>query len=223
MGGLGEACYFVFSSQLVIKWFPHNRYFAVGVTSAGAAAGGLAYPQAIFSLINGYGFNNGVRIQSGIIGAISVIILIFGSPLPTSRRIELGSLLKMNNWVDRTAVKCRPYMLLTASTSFIFFGYSPLRSGVAHIIPANRQDSLDVWTGMLWSSCCFLALAGPPVSGALREKFSIEAVGYWTGANLLVAGTLSTFAMLTYPMTDDTKQSHSEPGEDTSLHDMEHV
>ncbi len=141
MGGIGEACYFVFSSQLAVQWFPHNRYFAVGVTSAGAAAGGLAYPPAISFLINGYGFNNGVRIQTAIIGAISVVILTFGSPPPNAKKTELRSLLKSSNWVDRTALKCRPCMLLTASTSFIFFGYSPL---LYHVTEWAEQEKFKV-------------------------------------------------------------------------------
>lgn len=141
VGGLGEACYFVFSSQLAVQWFPHNRYFAVGVTSAGAAAGGLAYPPAISFLINGHGFNNGVRIQAAIVGIISVIILTFGSPPSNAKTTELRGLLKMNRWVDRTALKCRPFMLLTASTSVIFLGYSPL---LYHVTEWAEQDKFKV-------------------------------------------------------------------------------
>ncbi len=141
VGGLGEACYFVYSSQVAVEWFPHNRYFAVGFTSAGAAAGGLAYPPAISFLINGHGFNNGIRIQAAIIGAISVIILTFGSPPPNAKKTELRSLLKMNRLLDRAALKCRPFMLLTASTSFILFGYSPL---LYHVTKWAEQEKLKV-------------------------------------------------------------------------------
>ncbi len=96
-------------------------------------------------------------------------------------------------------------------------------SGVAQIIPADSQDSLGVWTGILWSSCCVFALAGPPIAGALREQFSIEAVGYWAGANLLVAGLLSTAAMLASSVADDTKQSHFGSSDGSSLHELGHV
>lgn len=68
-------------------------------------------------------------------------------------------------------------------------------SCVAQIIPAKKLNSLGVWTGMMWSSCCILAMAGPPIAGVLHKKFTIEALGYWTGVNLIVAGLLSSFAM----------------------------
>ncbi len=39
MTGLGQSCFFTFSSQNAIDWFPHHRYIAVGITSSGAAFG----------------------------------------------------------------------------------------------------------------------------------------------------------------------------------------
>lgn len=126
IGGLGEACYFVYSSQLAVHWFPQQRFLAVGVTSAGAAAGGLAYPPIISTLIKYLGFNKGVQVQAAIVGAISIIVFIFGNPPPGAKKIELARLLEMKGWVDWAAFRCRPYTLLTVSTMFVFFGYSPL-------------------------------------------------------------------------------------------------
>ncbi len=40
LAGLGESCYFVFSSQNAAAWFPRAKSPAVGFTSAGAALGG---------------------------------------------------------------------------------------------------------------------------------------------------------------------------------------
>ena len=39
MTGLGQSCFFTFSSQNAIEWFPHHRYIVVGITSSGAAFG----------------------------------------------------------------------------------------------------------------------------------------------------------------------------------------
>jgi len=37
--GLGEACFFVYSSQNAAAWFPQSKSIAVGFTSSGAALG----------------------------------------------------------------------------------------------------------------------------------------------------------------------------------------
>jgi len=39
IAGLGEACFFVFSSQNAAAWFPRSKSPAVGFTSSGAALG----------------------------------------------------------------------------------------------------------------------------------------------------------------------------------------
>ena len=60
-------------------------------------------------------------------------------------------------------------------------------SGVAYILPKDLGDSLGAWTGIMWALGSVFALAGPPIVGQLVKRSSIDAVGYWTGANLLVA------------------------------------
>lgn len=87
-------------------------------------------------------------------------------------------------------------------------------SGVAYIIPTNRQDSLGVWTGMMWTSCCFFALAGPPIAGVLRKRYTIEAVGYWAGANLSVAGALSLLALLANRKEKEEDPTQNKNGEE---------
>ena len=39
MAGVGQACTFAYSSQNAGSWFPGQRFLAIGITSAGAAAG----------------------------------------------------------------------------------------------------------------------------------------------------------------------------------------
>lgn len=141
VAGLGMSCYFVYSSQLVIQWFPRQRYFAVGVTSAGAAAGGLAYPPAISFLISGHGFPNGVRIQTAIIGAISLVIFLLGGPAPSAKKSPLVDVMKPSKWFDREAFKSRGFLLLSAAVSFIFFGYAPL---LYHVTEWAEQEKLKV-------------------------------------------------------------------------------
>ncbi len=68
-------------------------------------------------------------------------------------------------------------------------------SGVAFILPKHLGDSLGAWTGIMWALSSIFALIGPPIVGQLVKNYSIESVGYWTGANLLVAGTLISIAI----------------------------
>ena len=37
--GLGQACFFVYSSQNVAQWFPNKKFTVIGITSGGAAIG----------------------------------------------------------------------------------------------------------------------------------------------------------------------------------------
>ena len=39
VAGLGQACVFIYSPQNVAQWFPHRKSIAIGIASAGAAAG----------------------------------------------------------------------------------------------------------------------------------------------------------------------------------------
>lgn len=68
-------------------------------------------------------------------------------------------------------------------------------SVVAFILPKQLNDSLGAWTGIMWALSSIFALIGPPTVGRLVKRYSIESVGYWTGVNLLVAGTLVSVAV----------------------------
>lgn len=63
-------------------------------------------------------------------------------------------------------------------------------SGVAFILPEELGDSLGAWTGIMWALSSVFALVGPPIVGQLVRHYTIEAVAYWTGLNLVVAGIL---------------------------------
>ena len=44
IAGLGQACFFVYSSQNVAQWFPHKKFTVIGITSGGAAIGEFLWP-----------------------------------------------------------------------------------------------------------------------------------------------------------------------------------
>ena len=46
IAGIGQACFFVYSSQNAAQWFPKKKFVAIGITSAGAAAGLYHAPRA---------------------------------------------------------------------------------------------------------------------------------------------------------------------------------
>lgn len=60
-------------------------------------------------------------------------------------------------------------------------------SAVAYIIPREHIPSLGVWTGMMWSSSAPFSLLGPLIGGALRQRYGLNAIGFWAGLNLLAA------------------------------------
>ena len=68
-------------------------------------------------------------------------------------------------------------------------------SGVAFILPKELGDSLGAWTGIMWALSSVFALVGPPIVGQLVRQYTIEAVAYWTGVNLMVAGMLIAVAI----------------------------
>ena len=75
-------------------------------------------------------------------------------------------------------------------------------STVAYILPKQLSDSLGAWTGIMWALSSAFALIGPSIVGQLVKRYSIESVGYWTGVNLLVAGTLVSMAVWMKHRTD---------------------
>ncbi|KAL8733864.1 MAG: hypothetical protein Q9166_001852 [cf. Caloplaca sp. 2 TL-2023] len=78
-------------------------------------------------------------------------------------------------------------------------------SGVAYLIPDERHSHIGQWTGMMWSSVSIFALIGPLIAAALKRKFGMDAVGYWTGATMLVTTVL--FACSVYLKRREDKKS----------------
>ena len=68
-------------------------------------------------------------------------------------------------------------------------------SGIAFLIPDDRRNLLGQWTGTMWSTVSVFALVQPMIAAALRRRFGMDSIGYWTGASLFLAGVLLVVAM----------------------------
>ncbi|KAI4203676.1 MAG: hypothetical protein LQ350_001677 [Teloschistes chrysophthalmus] len=300
LAGLGMTCFFTYSSHNVIQWFPRKRYIAAGITSTGAGAGGIIYPLAFKFLVAKYGFPTGVRILSSIVAGTTLIAFVLGAPCVDIPRRPVGPVFKASTWIDRQALRNRPYTLyviavalvyggfysvafhvtewaevkgfgteedipggtgerpapksrlpdsgsprtsiigrlasavfathlsnpivvhaattfLASLLAFFFWPFAPNNgaaiafcaifgalggsmlslpaSGVAYLIPDERQSHAGQWTGMMWSAVSLWALVGPLVAAALKRHFGMNLVGYWTGATLLITTVLLAWSI----------------------------
>ncbi|KAL8708194.1 MAG: hypothetical protein Q9220_006864 [cf. Caloplaca sp. 1 TL-2023] len=85
-------------------------------------------------------------------------------------------------------------------------------SGVAYLIPNDRQSHVGQWTGMMWSGVSIFALTGPLIAAALKRRYGMDAVGYWTGATMLV--TTGLLAWSTYLKRLEEKQAGEKGGDE---------
>ncbi|KAL8842638.1 MAG: hypothetical protein Q9170_000413 [Blastenia crenularia] len=90
---------------------------------------------------------------------------------------------------------------------------------VAYLIPDERQSHAGQWTGMMWSAVSVFALVGPLIAAALKRKFGMDAVGYWTGATMLVTTGLLAWSMYLKRKEDQMLErgrvNETKPGEQT--------
>ena len=126
MAGLGQACFFVYSSQNAVGWFPQQKYMAIGITSCGVAVGGMIYPLTLKFLVSNLGFPVGARLFSAVVGVTSFIAFIGGCPNPDVIKRPLGPLLKFSTWVDRNALETPAFLQFSAAICSIFLGYYPV-------------------------------------------------------------------------------------------------
>ncbi|KAL8943590.1 MAG: hypothetical protein Q9216_000955 [Gyalolechia sp. 2 TL-2023] len=303
MAGLGMTCFFTYSSHNVIQWFPKKKYIAAGITSTGAGAGGIIYPLAFKFLVSEFSFPVGVRILSSIVAGTTLIAFALGTPCVDVPRRNLGRVFQISTWIDKEAIKSKPYVLYVIAVALVYGGFysvafhvtewaevkgfgtediiaegngekpgnsgfrtfwflaimngtsiigrlasavvatrwnNPIivhaatcflaailalffwpfapnnaaaiafcsifgilggsmlslpASGVAYLIPDERKSHVGQWTGMMWSGVSIFALVGPLIAAALRRKFGMDAVGYWTGATMVLTAVLFTWAV----------------------------
>ncbi|KAL9589602.1 MAG: hypothetical protein Q9203_001609 [Teloschistes exilis] len=296
-------CFFTYSSHNVIQWFPRKRYIAAGITSTGAGAGGIIYPLTFKFLVANYGFPTGLRILSSIVAGTTLIAFVLGAPCVDIPRRAVGPIFNVSTWIDRQALRNRPYTLyvvavalvyggfysvafhvtewaevkgfgteedvpggtgerlgnsgfrtfwfltimngtsiigriasaifathlsnpivvhaattfLASLLAFFFWPFAPNNSaaiafcaifgalggsmlslpasGVAYLIPDERQSHAGQWTGMMWSAVSLWALVGPLIAAALKRQYGMNLVGYWTGATLLVTTVLLAWSI----------------------------
>lgn len=80
-------------------------------------------------------------------------------------------------------------------------------SGVAYLIPDDRQSHAGQWTGMMWSGVSVFALVGPLIAAALKKRFGVDAVRYWTGASMLATTVLFAWSMYSKRQEDKTSEN----------------
>ncbi|KAM3472080.1 hypothetical protein MY8738_009035 [Beauveria namnaoensis] len=114
--GVGNGLVFCPALAILAQYFKRRRAFAVGLSAAGAAVGGLVYPILINRLIfhEKIGFGWTMRCM-GLIMLLSYIpcLFLFKPRLPPR---------KTTDWIDTTAFTDVPFLFFTASMFFAFWG-----------------------------------------------------------------------------------------------------
>ncbi|KAF2157876.1 MFS general substrate transporter [Myriangium duriaei CBS 260.36] len=121
--GLGMACFFVTSSQVVGTHFRARKGFAIGCVASGASAAGLIYPVMLRYLIEIYGFNNAVRFVTLLCFLLNLVAVGLARPHPTFPIRRPDSWKSWNAWVDPSAGRNMPFILFTAAIAMMFFGF----------------------------------------------------------------------------------------------------
>ncbi|KAK4992975.1 hypothetical protein LTR50_000681 [Elasticomyces elasticus] len=123
ISGLGMACFFVSSSQVVATWFKQRKGFAIGVVASGASIAGLIYPMMTKFLITEVGFNDAVRYVATLIGVTSTLAVFIARPKPTHHFRKPESWARLSVWVDMDAFRTPAFNWFTAAICFMFFGF----------------------------------------------------------------------------------------------------
>ncbi|KAF2459343.1 major facilitator superfamily domain-containing protein [Lineolata rhizophorae] len=123
--GLGMACLFVASSQVVATWFHHKKAFAIGVVASGASVAGFIYPMMTKFLLGQIGFNKAVYCVAAVVGftALCAWLLAVPSPAHITRKPEKWFDRKLTVWVDLHAFQNKAYAFMVAAIAFMFFGF----------------------------------------------------------------------------------------------------
>ncbi|PNS16129.1 Riboflavin transporter MCH5 [Sphaceloma murrayae] len=140
--GLGMACFFVTSSQVVATWFIDRKGFAIGVVATGASIAGLIYPIMLRFLIDQYGFNTAVRYITLLCFLTCLLAItlqrpnpahqlrpLARRPVPTSSASPPSSapiaapIFAVKTWLDPLALRSTPFLLFTAAIAMMFFGF----------------------------------------------------------------------------------------------------
>ncbi|SMY29179.1 unnamed protein product [Zymoseptoria tritici ST99CH_1A5] len=121
--GLGMACFFVSSSQVVATWFKAKKGFAIGVVASGASIAGLLYPMMTKFLIQKQGFNMATRYVAVVVLLTSALAVIIARPNPAHQTRKPDTWFKVSIFWDTHAFHNHAYSFLVAAIAFLFFGF----------------------------------------------------------------------------------------------------
>ncbi|KAF7191535.1 MFS-type transporter dbaD [Pseudocercospora fuligena] len=123
ISGLGMACFFVSSSQVVSTYFKAKKGTAIGIVASGASISGLLYPMMTRYLIENVGFNNAARGVAGVVCGTCIIAIFAAQPNPKHEFNTGQSFRKLDTFIDSSAFKNPAFLWLCAAISFLFFGF----------------------------------------------------------------------------------------------------
>lgn len=124
--GVGQACGFTFSCPNAAQWFPERKFLAIGITSSGAAAGGIIYPLAFKFLVAQYAFPTAMRFFSIIIGGTMLLAWLFGIPNPAVPTRQITMFWRASTWFDFSVFRNKPFAAHSAAMAFVFLGFFAL-------------------------------------------------------------------------------------------------
>ncbi|KAK5172814.1 uncharacterized protein LTR77_002934 [Saxophila tyrrhenica] len=123
ISGLGMACFFVSSSQVVATWFRARKGMAIGIVASGASIAGLVYPVMIRFLRESVGFNDAQRYVATLTTITSALAIFIARPSPEHLVRKPERWRNHRVFIDTQAFRNTPFMFLTAAICFLFFGF----------------------------------------------------------------------------------------------------
>ncbi|KAJ9656431.1 hypothetical protein H2201_008551 [Coniosporium apollinis] len=121
--GLGMACFFVSSSQIVATWFICRKGAAIGIVASGASISGLVYPIMAKFLIREVGFNKAVQYVSAVVCFTSFLSFWLATPNPAHTFRKPEKWLDLRVWIDKHAFQNAAFCWFMAAIAFMFFGF----------------------------------------------------------------------------------------------------
>jgi len=121
--GLGMACFFVSSSQIIATWFHKRKGFAIGVVASGASISGLVMPMMLRFLIESQGFNKAVRYVAIVLSVASFTAVVLARPNPAHTFRTPEKWMSKRTWVDTSAFRDPAFCSFTASICALFLGF----------------------------------------------------------------------------------------------------
>ncbi|KAK4890747.1 hypothetical protein LTR27_010566 [Elasticomyces elasticus] len=123
--GLGMACHFVSSSQVVSTWFIDTKSFAVGFVACGASVGGAVISTMARYLNQSMGFNNASNCVAALVTGMSVLTIFICRPNPEHPHNK-STKWRFSTFWDNSAFHNACFNWLSAAIFFIFLGFYPV-------------------------------------------------------------------------------------------------